>query len=300
LAAFADAFNAVKHHVGETGLVSNDLRARLDQLGRSYSKTLHDMRMDPHVTVGRSSWDEASDYDTEQTHYLGPVPMRAEMEEELEAIGEGEIDEAFVRRLGINPRENLRPDHNRREFWIEDFGARYYHRYILFENDRKTETDWMPVSEAFFEEHEDHLGMDIVTKPYGYYEDEAIKVAAPPGLAYVGNPHYGSWRRGSDGVEFWQWLPAYMFFNSMFGGNRYTRRDYQYWNGTFRGRRPWYGLHPGDPQEEEEQYGSGSGRVIRYYGNSDWSRTGGFRRQDGSVRGAGRSFRGGGPGGSGK
>ncbi|RYG22583.1 hypothetical protein EON82_16685 [bacterium] len=294
-ALVADSVAKARQTLKEGDVALEELSTRLDQLGRSYSKTLIDMRIDSYLTVGRSSWNEWSDYDTESVQTLGPVTVTPEIEEYLEKLGDGEIDEAEVRRLGVDPYQNMPSDHDRQEFWIEDFGSRYYHRYSVFENGAQTETEWVPVSEAYFDANEENLGMDVVTKPYGYYEDETSEIASPPGLSYVGNPRYGSWSG-----TYWHWHGPYVWFDSLYGGNRYSRQDYDYWNAGFRGRKPWYGTRQGASAEEEERYGSGSGRVMRYYGGSHWSRTGGFQRQDTSLRGAGSAFRAGGPGGGGK
>ena len=35
--------------------------------------------------------------------------------------------------------------------------------------------------------------MTIYTKPEGKLESEAIRIASPPGYAYIGNPRYGRW-----------------------------------------------------------------------------------------------------------
>jgi hypothetical protein len=291
---------ANKAAVDEGSRVIDEITLRVNQLSRSYSKTLVDMRVQQFVTVGRSSWNERSDSDTESTYYYPQILVTPSLAEDLERMGDRPIDAGFAARIGLDVYENRPPDHDSAEFWIEDSGERYHHKYDVLENGVRTRTAWLPVSEALFEKYEDDLGMDILVKPFGQYEDEALNVATPPGLAFVGNPHYGRWVSDGSGGSYWKWLAAYAFFDSMFGGNRYYQRDWQYWNANFRGRAPWYGRRPEDREDEENRYGSNSGRVARSFANTDWFRSGGYGRQDSSVRGSGPSFRGGGPGGRGK
>ena len=68
--------------------------------------------------------------------------------------------------------------------------VRYYHKYTKVTNDKKEETDWIKVKETSFEKYENDIGNEIITKPYGKYEDEKNEVAAPPGYNYVGNRRY--------------------------------------------------------------------------------------------------------------
>jgi len=37
--------------------------------------------------------------------------------------------------------------------------------------------------------------MEILSKPYGYYESEKLKNASPIGINYVGNSKYGEWKK---------------------------------------------------------------------------------------------------------
>ncbi|WP_299795296.1 hypothetical protein [uncultured Shewanella sp.] len=62
-----------------------------------------------------------------------------------------------------------------------------------------------------------------------------------PGSQLVGNPNYGSWQTGSNGMSFWAWYGMYsMFSNVMRGPIGYdrwsSRRNYSYYNDVGRYR----------------------------------------------------------------
>ncbi len=104
-------------------------------------------------------------------------------------------------------------------------------------------TDWMPVSEQFFFEHEKNMGMEIASKKDG----KLSKVVAPPGYSnYVGNPQYGQWRTSSDGSSFWEFYGKYAMMSSMLGlvGSMINRNSYYDYRDNYYGRRPYYGALP--------------------------------------------------------
>lgn len=277
----------------EAEKLAADLDKRMTDLDRSVTRRLEDMRLDYEVTFARSSWDELSDWDTEGVYPFRPVKISLHLAEKLSKLGGEGVNSSLLREAGLNPYVNLPSGHDSYEFWIEDMDDQAYQKYVETVDGKSTTTDWIPVEDAFFEKHEKNLGMEIYAKPYGMYDDEAITTATPPGLAFVGNRHYGHWSGST-----WTWLPAYFFYSRLFDGNHFYRRDqWDDWNRSYRNQRPYYG--PGE-REEERQYGTNGrwGRV--YYGNSTWGRTTGFRTYDLSFRGLGPEYRGGGPGGGGK
>ena len=301
-------------------LIADDktLRNKVNELYQSYSKVLIDMRVDYYVQVGRTSWNEGSDWDTQKNHeynpqkgdertwtYLSGLPE----EQVLATFGhylfsgkstDPKIDKQMWNSLKINPEEGWPSrSHDRAEFWFNDLSVKRNHKYTLVTKDKKEETDWIEVDEEDFDDYADALGMEIVSKPYGVYEEDKLEKAAPPGMAYVGNPKYGRWEDDGRGGRRWSWLETYAFYHLMFGGNRhyYRYNDWNGWNRDYRGRRGYYGSDPSKPR-----YGS-AGSVTqtspRFRGSS-FGRTGGFQRAAASVRGAGPSGRGRGPGGGGK
>ncbi|WP_448519821.1 hypothetical protein [Rhodoflexus sp.] len=104
-------------------------------------------------------------------------------------------------------------------------------------------TDWLPVSEQFFFEHENNMGMEIASKKDG----KLSKVVSPPGYSnYVGNTQYGQWRTGSDGSSFWEFYGKYAMMSSMLGlvGSMINRNSYYDYRDNYYGRRPYYGTLP--------------------------------------------------------
>ncbi|HEX7049794.1 MAG TPA: hypothetical protein VF188_06230 [Longimicrobiales bacterium] len=299
------------------------LIAKLGELDRSYTKILADMRADYWVQVGRAAWDNCCDGSRyEQT---GTYPVRMVPPETYDYLvqaasslrngviarydagtgwGGPHLDLAIPaehwERLGVDPAASWPRGFDQAELWIEDAYPRTYHRYLLVENGDTTTTDWIEVDVEDFVENQADLGMAIVSKPYGYFEDEAIEEAAPPGMAFVGNPRYGEWRKERDGRSFWHWYGQYVFLSRLFGGAgyRYAYDDWVGWSRDYRGRRPYYG-----PDADRPIYGTWGSRTTSAGGRfarTTFARRGGFRSQDISLRGAGPAARGRGPAGGGK
>jgi hypothetical protein len=172
------------------------------------------------------------------------------------------------------------------------------HKYTLVKNGKKQETGWVEVDEEDYWEYVNYLGMEIVSKPYGVFEDEKIKEPSPPGMAFVGNERYGEWRQDpATGRSFWHYYGLYSFF--MGGrGRYYYRDDWNTWRNGYRNRRPYYG----GSVSTGPIYGTGGSwvRTQGRYRNTDFVRRGGLKAAPPSIRGAGAARRGGGPGGGGK
>lgn len=120
----------------------------------------------------------------------------------------------------------------------------YRHQYKIIaakgDTPEETKTDWYEVEEDFFWEHENNLGMEVLSKT----EDGKIhKTAAPPGYNnYVGNDRYGHWvNRG--GSSFWEFYGQYAFMSSMFNlATMPVRRSYyDDYRSNYYDRRPYYG-----------------------------------------------------------
>ena len=85
--------------------------------------------------------------------------------------------------------------------------------------------EFTTVSDTYFNQHVDDMGMALVSKTDGELE----KAAAPPGYSrYVGNERYGQWRTDNSGNRFWEFYGKYAFMRSMFGF--YSPVRYGYWN----------------------------------------------------------------------
>jgi hypothetical protein len=293
------------------------LRGQASTLSESMSKTLMDMRVDCYMAVGRASWDSGDDYDSspDKTYPLMSVPC--ETADYFAKLPEGSIarrsrswggwsftlnvDKTHWSKLQVDPASDWpsRYGDDDSEFWIADWANKYYHKYVIIKNGKKTETDWIEVEEDEYEEYEDDMGMDIESKPYGTFEDETLEDAAPPGLANVGNEAYGQWEDDGRGGRHWTFFETYLFYNMLLGPRyHYGYGMYNTWNTGYRGQRGYYGAQNG--KSRFGTYGSQTRQSSRM-GRSNFSKRGGFKNAGGaSVRGAGRSFRGGGPGGGGK
>lgn len=152
---------------------------------------------------------------------------------------------------------------------------KYYHKYrILLQeskprltkeqladstaqaSDIKIETtNWQEVSPIIFEDHQNDLGMTILSKENGILD----KNTAPAGAnGYVGNPRYGHWQTHSNGGSFWAFYGRYRLMSDLFYGPRYAyggyygygRRDWNTYNRNYRGQSDYYG--------NKKQYGTNS------------------------------------------
>ncbi len=313
-AAFGDNCALITKNLTRLQEQDKQLRSKIVELGKSYSKILVDMRVDYYVQLGRTSWDERSDWPKEHEYQYQPKRVTGEVYEYFALLPENTtLAKYYAGRFGIGrnidagkwsmiqmPETSNWPSSrdNAAEYWIADVPVKYYHKYNLIEGIEQKETDWQEVNETYFEENEDNLGMALIVKSFGLFEEEVIKVATPPGLAMVGNPKYGRWE-GEGNNRRWGWFESYLFYHWMFGGmNRhyYGYNDYNNWNRDSRGRSAYYGkTSTGEPM-----YGTSSTNTRQKYASSTYGRTGGFRRQASSVRGAAAGTRGGGPGARGK
>lgn len=105
----------------------------------------------------------------------------------------------------------------------------------------ESKTEWLVVSETFFNKHVDDMGMEIAFKKDGVLE----KKTAPPGYSnYVGNEKYGHWQTDNSGNSFWAFYGRYAFMSSMFNMMTYPmyRSHYNdYYGNYYRQGRPYYG-----------------------------------------------------------
>ncbi len=126
--------------------------------------------------------------------------------------------------------------------WSKD----YLHQYLIISHKdtvgepEKKYSDWLPVSQSYFQQNEGNLGMELVAKRDG----EINKSVSPPGYgSYVGNERYGRWETNSRGESFWSFYGRYRFMTSMFDlMTRPVYRNYynDYYTG-YRGSRTYYG-----------------------------------------------------------
>lgn len=125
----------------------------------------------------------------------------------------------------------------------DEASNKYRHQYqILIERPDtvlEKKTDWKNVSETFFSQHINNMGMEIASKKNG----TVTKQAVPAGYNhYVGNEKYGHWvDRG--GSSFWEFYGKYALISSVFNMMTYPRShwyDYRQ-GGYYGGSRGYYG-----------------------------------------------------------
>src|SRR5690606_30677764 len=102
-----------------------------------------------------------------------------------------------------------------------------------------------------------NLGMALFTKPLGYYEEDSLTTAEPPGMGLIEEPvvvdgiatgsnQYGEWRE-SNGQSFWFYYAMYRLYGDLAGPRGYSYQDWRAYRDSPRGR-PFYG--------RENQWGS--------------------------------------------
>lgn len=312
-AKLGDGCKIVATNFSEIKSQDQALRARIDELGQSYSRRLVDMGIEYYVQVGRTSWNNYYDYPREHAHTYSQRQVNEEVYNYFTALGDQplvaytkgwtgwaariNIDKPMWQTLEINWQERWPQGDDDSEFWLNDTPAKYAHQYIDIRNGVESKSGWQQVSEEVFEANENNLGMTIISKPYGQYEEEVSQVACPAGMDKVGNPRYGRWETGPDGRRRWSFLETYAFYHLIFGGRRhyYYHNNWSNWRRDYSGRRAYYG-----PAGAPNRYGTSSSAARQRYAGSTYAKMGGFRAQAPSTRAAGGAARSRGPGGRGK
>jgi len=142
----------------------------------------------------------------------------------------------------------------------DENGNTYRHQYqtIIQRPDTVIEnkTDWKNVSETFFSQNINNMGMEIASKKDG----KVTKQAVPAGYNhYVGNEKYGRWENRG-GSSFWAFYGQYAFMSSMFNMMTYRRSYWDDYNrgGYYGGSRGYYGPRGSNPVYGTKSYTSSS------------------------------------------
>jgi len=314
-AAFTDSTAALASGFKAAQTLETKISGEMAQLYSSYTKILQDMKAKYYVTIKRESWNQNSDYyDPKFATFQRQVSpetydaLTADNLDAIAAIKAGFTGSSFSSNIGhlwkelaINPAEQWPGrGHNAASFWVAGSQAAYFHKYMLEENGETRETDWEKVDASFYEANLEYLGMAILAKPYGLFEQDRLIQAAPPGMAYVGNSKYGEWKNDNSGNRFWSWYGKYAFFSSLFfyPPSYYRYNSWSGWRDGYRSRRPYFGK----TQNGFQKYGT-SGTFIKRsprFQSTTFAKSGGFKSQTASVRGSGANLRGGGPKSKGK
>jgi hypothetical protein len=314
-AAFTDSAEALASGLEQARAFETKFTREINQLYSSYTKILKDMKVEYFVTIKRESWNENSDYyDPVSVTFqreVSPEVYEAITADNLDTIAEitaGFMGSRFTshigglwKKLSINPTEQWPGrGHNAASFWVESSKEAYFHKYMLEENGETRLTGWEPVDASFYDANLEYLGMAILAKPYGVFEQDRLTQAAPPGMAYVGNSKYGEWKEDGKGDRFWSWYGKYAFFSSLFffPPSYFHYNSWYGWRNNYRYQKPYFGR----TKNGSQKYGT-FGTYIKKsprFQSTYFAKSGGFRTQTPSVRGAGPNLRGGGPKSKGK
>lgn len=324
-ASFADNIKIVQDNDAflKQGIV--DLKAKFDELYKSYAKILDDMRIDYYVQIGRTSWDNYYDYPTEHTTiFTSKVSEKVAKFFDLynSTVARFYIHSSskfhpIVSRpmwdaLKINPATSWPSGDDEAEFWVQNILYKYYHKYLVVENGQQKPSQWTEVSESYFWQNQRNLGMTVLSKPYGQFEEDTIKLAAPPGIEYIAKPimvngkptgsnQYGEWKQDNNGQSFWQFVAAYAFLQTLIGPP-YRYDQYKHYQGRdhsshYYGHSGYYGTYG------SRTYGNRRYRNSTYAGQNPGYGSKGYAQKQAkqsSIRGAGARSRGRGPSGGGK
>jgi hypothetical protein len=277
--------------------VAIDYQRMIDQLDDTYTKVLKGMSESHSVKLSIVSWDNYYDYPTEHSYQFPYVEVsypnlqlilsRYQNEAEMsrnQVLSDGTISLATGGRM--TEKEWERGD-DYASVWVEDYESEYTHEYTIVVNGESTEVQ-ESVTRDVYVKNKKNTGKSILSKPYGYFEDEVVDMATEPGMAFVGNSNYGSWQRNSGGSFVWLWLPMFSSFDLDIDGRkrRYSRSDYE----RYRGRQATY-----VPPRARNNY-TGTNAYGITSTNSPISKSLSQGRQgNNSVRGAGLSSRNQGP-----
>jgi len=115
----------------------------------------------------------------------------------------------------------------------------YFHKYKIVQLDNSWVTNWEEVSEEYYNQNANFLGMTLAAKKDGKQDNHV----APPGYAYVGDSNYGQWRQDSNGNSFWEFYGKYRMFTDVLGfftGPIFSH-DYDDYHRYRRHRKPFFG-----------------------------------------------------------
>lgn len=220
--------------------VSEDYKRMIEQLYTSYSKILIDKNETHGIKLGAVTWDEYYDYPTEhQRTFPYTEVKRSEYERVLSYIGTGRsfrvgtfsmnsiTDDSVVSiATGGKSRSGWDSGDTHGEIWLEDNESEYVHYYLIIEDGKTSETEEVVTKKTYLY-LEGAMNKEVLSKPYGFFEDEAIDKPQDIGLNYVGNNHYGQWTKDPvSGADIWMWFAAYSIIDDI-TDNRIDRRRHE-------------------------------------------------------------------------
>lgn len=307
-------------------------RNKLGELPIRETHTLVDIKVDSTLIIERTSWEDYQDFPSEHdkeyevevdpatADYFGQFAVgtrlaHAEHNDGNDIELEDGVDPKHWAKLGIAEGQEEWPSgDDTAEYYFGGVEDTYCHQLRVFKNGKPDTSGRPDPKEEYCSKYDtpgdldqgiywvesdelntDAIGMDVYSKAYGDFADQATEAPAPPGMAYVGDPATGEWRQDANGNSFWHYYGQYAFFSNLIGGPTpyHYRSEYDTWNRDYRRRdEAYYASTGGSPR-----YGGRSPLAASRFPNSNFNRSG---LQEATVRNAGPVARAGGPGGGGK
>lgn len=260
-ATIGDQSRNIEQQLKTAGELYVDTKNKISQLYESYVRVLADQRVDYYIIVRRASWCEGEYCGNGSEKSYQPVPVDAKVFEYFDSSQTPTI--ATLRRswgsesfkvkvqkdmwdaLSIDKKYRWNRGHDQADYWVNKIYTNTFHKYVEIKNDESKETGWVSVKEDFFWKQYENLGMAIISKPYGLYDEDAMTDAQPVGLATVAKPvvkdgvasgsnQYGEWRQ-SNGLSFWHYYGMYSMFGRLIGPSRYGYNDWYGYSNRRRG-----------------------------------------------------------------
>lgn len=123
---------------------------------------------------------------------------------------------------------------------MDELNGNLVHKYkVLYQQDtvmKEYTTDWLKVSDEFFQAHINDMGMELASKK----DNQLTKKVNPVGFNnFVNNPQYGSWKQQSDGTSFWEFYGQYTLLSSLV--DRTPQTVYHVYETERYSPKPYYG-----------------------------------------------------------
>lgn len=323
-----DQAKTIEKNLLEVSNQQKEIDKKITELKQSYVKVLADQRVEYYLVIRRASWCDGEYCGNGSEISYSPIKVDSTVFEYFDSSQVATL--ATVRRswgretfkvnvnkdmwkaLSLNEKYRWDRNHSNADYWIQKLYTRTFHKYVEIENDQSKETGWETVSETYFWQQYDNLGMAILTKPYGFYEEDAITDAQPVGMATIAEPvlkdgvasgsnQYGEWRQ-SNGLSFWHYYGMYHMYRGLVGPSRYGYND---WNGynsrrrgaSYYGRNNRWGTFGSSTYSNSRYQNSGFARANS---GAVYSARTGKRATSSTIRGASSSNRNRGPSSRGK
>lgn len=276
--------------------------AMSQRVENSYAKILADQRIRYYVYIGRTSWDESSDWTTDVNHqytkreidentYLSLTHWEETQTEYFDnneslpiakyykgwTSERTDVDIATTTWSALNidvTEEWPNRSHDQAEYYINGFEIVPEHIYI-YERDGVFDSlhNWESVTLPFYYAHLGDIGMQIAGLKKGAGDSLQLQSSTvPAGFGYVGDKNYGTWEEEKkDSVthrstgRVWRFYPRYHYYSSYYD-HPYSYSQYDYWNTSHPRGAGYYGSTRTSSNDLYGTYGGSNAR--RTFGNS--------------------------------